>query len=145
MVVFDGIITICFSLYITVKGVNAFENTAAEQILMWHTFRFKEVKYFSVLNILKSTCQNLANWSKITSRFNEVVKTWDKYEIWGPNGGGHDSHCLLGCDILYFGRSVPKFRWNLMPPFCLRYSGSKFLWNVGTYQLNCRVSHPRRL
>jgi len=35
-------------------------------------FRFKEVKYFSVLNILKSTCKNLADWSKMTSRFSKV-------------------------------------------------------------------------
>jgi hypothetical protein len=66
--VFDGIITVCFNFYRTVKGVNAFGNTAAEQILMCHTFRFKEVKYFSVLNILKSTFKNLAEWLKMTSR-----------------------------------------------------------------------------
>ena len=32
--VFDGITTICFIIYRTVKGVNAFRNTVAEQILM---------------------------------------------------------------------------------------------------------------
>jgi hypothetical protein len=31
VVVFDGIITICFSIYKTVKGVYAFRNTTAEK------------------------------------------------------------------------------------------------------------------
>jgi len=34
VVVFDGIIRICFNFYRTLQGVNAFGNTAAEQILM---------------------------------------------------------------------------------------------------------------
>jgi hypothetical protein len=37
-------------------------------------------------------------------------------DIWGSHAGEYEDYCLLGCDTVQSGRSLPMFRRNLLLP-----------------------------
>jgi hypothetical protein len=71
--------------------------------------------------------------------------------IWGSHGSEYEDGCLLGCNTMQSGRSLPAFQRSLLPPSSGRWQGdrpddggSNYLRNDGKFLLHNTVLQPRR-